>query len=368
MISHTSRRFHIVVDAFDCDSELLSNAEAIKDLLIKLADLAEMHILKGPVVAEGISENPGITAFAIIDFSHISIHTFTSSNEFCLDLFSCKRFNYNKVTRYIKSFFKLDDSKMHTSLVRYEQIPVERISELFDPSEYLNEYYAKLSSENQALLSWYHKTYSELALPKKAHLLEVGGGPTLYQLISAALKVESITFTDYLPENLQEITKWRNADNSAFDWSRYIQFVLNQEDEAEEITIRSELIRNKIESIKILDLNEMDDDLLGKFDIVQSNFCPESATDDVTEYKNMLHNLGLYLKPGATLLMLALEGAIVYKSGDKYFPAIYLDEALLEHYLREAGFEVELMHKIMAEDPSVSKYHGLLCVKAIKSN
>jgi len=133
---HASRRFHIIVDAFDCEGRLLADKEAIESLIIKLAELAEMKILAGPYVVRGVAENPGITAFTIIDFSHISIHTFTQTNEFCLDLFSCKSFDYRKVVSYVKEYFSLDDCKVNTSQVRYDQIPLERMPDSFLPSEY----------------------------------------------------------------------------------------------------------------------------------------------------------------------------------------------------------------------------------------
>ena len=104
--SFTSRRFHFVVDAFDCDVKLLSDKKFLNNLVIKIAKLLDMKILEGPVVISGIPENPGVTAFAVIDFSHISIHTFTNSREFCLDIFSCKTFDYKKLDNFVKNTFK----------------------------------------------------------------------------------------------------------------------------------------------------------------------------------------------------------------------------------------------------------------------
>jgi len=38
-----------------------------------------MKILFGPKVINGVDENHGLTAFCVIDFSHISIHTLTKT-------------------------------------------------------------------------------------------------------------------------------------------------------------------------------------------------------------------------------------------------------------------------------------------------
>lgn len=171
--SFTSRRFHFIIDAFGCDLDLISNKSFLKELVKQITALLDMKILKGPVIADGISENPGLSVFAIIDFSHISIHTFTNSKEFCLDIFSCKSFDYKKLEKFIKHTFKLKNKQVYKSIVRYDQLNIERDKKVFSPSQYLNEYYKDLSKENIALLDWYKDIYSEI--DKKDTLLEVGG-------------------------------------------------------------------------------------------------------------------------------------------------------------------------------------------------
>jgi predicted methyltransferase len=106
---------------------------------------------------------------------------------------------------------------------------------------------------------------------------------------------------------------------------------------------------------------------VNKFDLIQSNFCLESSTDDISEFKRMLENIFSYMKPNGVLLMTALEGAVAYKVGEKYFPAIYLDKELIREYLEEAGFKIEEMDKVNAENSDSSKYHGFLFIKAKKN-
>ncbi len=366
--SYTSRRFHIVLDAFGCEEKKLSDKKAISSLILKLASLVDMKILAGPIVVDGIPENPGVTAFAIIDFSHISIHTFTKNGEFCLDVFSCKYFDSQKVINFVKEYFSLLDNNIYSSVVRYDQMNINRTFDTFSPEKYLKEYYRVLSRENKDILNWYNKIYSKMK-SDSYKLLEVGGGPTVYQLLSAANKVKSITFTDYSENNLDKIRDWQKNNSQAFQWDDFTRYVLSLEDKPKggsEVEERSKLLRKKITSIEPLNLNNLNDKLVDSFDIVQSNFCPESATDDITEYKNMLDNIHSYLKPKGILLMTALEGAIVYKSGDSYFPAIYLDEDFAQKYLSEAGFRILSISKKNSEKPSESKYHGILFIEAEK--
>ena len=79
----------------------------------------------------------------------------------------------------------------------------------FDPTAYLEEYYADLGAENLALLRFLEEAYRDL--PSNCVLLDFGGGPTIYPLIAAASRVEEIHFTDYLDSNLEEVRKWLAA-------------------------------------------------------------------------------------------------------------------------------------------------------------
>lgn len=119
MQEHISKRFHIVLDAYNCKPDVLNDTAIVKHALETIATLCEMHILHGPVVIEGVPVNPGITGFAVIDFSHISIHTFTATGELCVDVFSCKPFDYEKVKEFVKKTFRLDGRFIEYVEVQY---------------------------------------------------------------------------------------------------------------------------------------------------------------------------------------------------------------------------------------------------------
>lgn len=119
-IQEDNRRFHIILDAFNCKLEALEDKAKVEEVIREIARLCGMTIAHGPVVIEGVLENPGVTGFAIIDFSHISIHTFTSDLEVCIDIFSCKPFDTDGLIDYVKLQFGLEDQNLKLVHVKYD--------------------------------------------------------------------------------------------------------------------------------------------------------------------------------------------------------------------------------------------------------
>ena len=93
----------------------------------------------------------------------------------------------------------------------------------FDPHAYIAEYYSGMGPENQFLLKFYHDVFNNL--PEGLTMLEVGGGPTVYQLFSASRRSTEIVFTDYLPSNLKEVANWMANDPQALSWQEFSKVV-----------------------------------------------------------------------------------------------------------------------------------------------
>ncbi|MEK7521689.1 MAG: S-adenosylmethionine decarboxylase [Patescibacteria group bacterium] len=121
-IESNQRRFHIIIDAWNCDPIYLNDKGKIEKLFHDIVKICGMSILYPPVITEGIPENPGLSGFMLIDFSHMSIHTFTIAREICVDIFSCKPFDYEKVREYIRENFGLEDKNMKYIQVKYPEI------------------------------------------------------------------------------------------------------------------------------------------------------------------------------------------------------------------------------------------------------
>jgi spermidine synthase len=94
--------YHLILDLEGCNRKLLDSREAMRRLCHSLA-----RIMGARVVQCGSYKfKPmGVTAFAIIEESHISIHTWPESRKAFLDIFTCQElFDGDRVVDYILGF------------------------------------------------------------------------------------------------------------------------------------------------------------------------------------------------------------------------------------------------------------------------
>ena len=241
----------------------------------------------------------------------------------------------------------------------------------FDPAAYLDEDYGDIGAENLALLRFLQETYR--ALPKGGVLLDFGGGPTIYPLISAVTRVDEIHFCDYLERNLQEVRSWLAAEPAAFDWTSFIAKALELETGAppstEEIERRALQIRERVTWLGRCDASRPQplDEPHAPYDVLLTNFCAESATSDRDQWRlYLLHILSL-LKPGGWLVLSALHGATHYSVGDQSFPAVDISPEDLVEVLEESGFQSkDIDVRCVAADRPSRDYAGLLLAVAQK--
>lgn len=242
----------------------------------------------------------------------------------------------------------------------------------FDPRAYLNEYYADLGNENLALLRFLVEVFQ--GLPDCQTLLDFGGGPTIYPLISAVNRVAEIHFADYLEVNLCEVRRWIERDPAAFDWTPFIAKALEIETgrpcAAPEVALRAEEIRKRVRRVLRCDASRTPpiDDLRAPYDVVLSNFCAESATSDRAQWQAYVANIASVLKPGGWLVTTALKRSTQYRVGARTFPAVDISEADLSEILEECGFPrkgIEV-RSVAADRPS-RDYEGLILAVAGKA-
>lgn len=105
-----TKRYHVIIDINNASNEVLNDTDGLANFLKELPGKIDMHVLEGPIVATGIPENPGLSGFVIIDYSHISIHTFTNHGEALVDIFSCKPFEKGHAISAVTDYFQVPSS------------------------------------------------------------------------------------------------------------------------------------------------------------------------------------------------------------------------------------------------------------------
>ncbi|MDP2586158.1 MAG: methyltransferase domain-containing protein [Candidatus Komeilibacteria bacterium] len=208
----------------------------------------------------------------------------------------------------------------------------------FSAKDYLKEYYPKFEKLDRDYLDFMHGFYKRLNL-KSARMLEIGGGPTIDQLISASGKVKKIIFSEYLPDNLREVRGFVKNTPNGFNWDKHFAYVAKLENKGQDTEELKQRVRNKIKKIISCDLNKkIPVKVSGRFDVVSVNFCPESITDQEAKYLDYLRKIFDYIKSGGWLVMCLLRQSTAYDVKGFYFPAFPVSRPYITNVLRTNGF------------------------------
>ncbi len=95
---------HVLFDLKEClITSPLNDEEYVKETLIEAAKIGELEMLK---VDTHKFEPCGVTGYALLAESHISIHTWPEDNVARCDLFSCNSStDYKSVIQYMQTRF-----------------------------------------------------------------------------------------------------------------------------------------------------------------------------------------------------------------------------------------------------------------------
>ena len=95
---------HVLFDLKQClITPPLNDEEYIKETLVEAAKIASLELLK---VDTHKFEPCGVTGYALLADSHISIHTWPEDDVARCDLFSCNpKTNYKSVIQYMQNRF-----------------------------------------------------------------------------------------------------------------------------------------------------------------------------------------------------------------------------------------------------------------------
>ncbi|NXJ97427.1 NNMT methyltransferase, partial [Corythaixoides concolor] len=219
----------------------------------------------------------------------------------------------------------------------------------FDPREYLKEFYVLSDSRGQpnALLMQslrsLLKMFSLDGLTGDT-LIDVGCGPTIYQLLSACERFQEIIALDYTDQNRRELERWLRNEAGAFDWSPVVKYVCELEGDREKWAEKEEKLRKKVKQVLKCDVtkaNPVGPASLPPADCVVSTLCLEAACKDLATFRSALTNIGGLVKPGGHLVLLTVLGETYYAFNERVFSCLRLERADVEAAVTGAGFDVE---------------------------
>ena len=238
----------------------------------------------------------------------------------------------------------------------------------FCPKQYFTEYYSQIGSENSFLLKFFHQAYQNVAFDTR--VLEFGGGPTIYQILSAALKVKEIVFADYLEVNRREVKSWLAASPQALNWDRYLNFVLSLNGVSGCSAGRRE-VREQV-TPKVTEIIECDAYLpqaLGlrsdnKFDIVSSNFCLECIDAREEVFVEIVEKVSSMIEANGKLILTMLNNATSYQIANINLASFPVTPHYMQALLRSMGYQDISISALSAERSQ--GYQGLFALTATK--
>jgi hypothetical protein len=252
-----------------------------------------------------------------------------------------------------------------------EPVPACDYLNEFCPRDYLTQFYSRLEGENERLLA-FHATVHQV-VPAGGTMLEFGGGPTVYQLISAAARHADIHFADYVPGNLGEVRAWLKSEPGAFNWRPFIACALEHEgiDVTEDaIDEREEMMRQRI--TRLLPGNAFEVEPLGRpasYVIVGVNFVLEGITDTPQEWERTMQNVINLVAPGGYLINTVVTGARYWWHGQRRYSLASVDSQTICETLQRLGLQILRLETAEAditdeESPDYQGYNGMAMVVA----
>ncbi|NXF33254.1 NNMT methyltransferase, partial [Nyctibius bracteatus] len=219
----------------------------------------------------------------------------------------------------------------------------------FNPQEYMKEYYTLSDGQGQPntfLMQNLRSLFKMFSLDgvRGDTLIDVGCGPTIYQLLSACERFQEIVALDYTEQNRRELERWLKGEAGAFDWRPVVQYVCELEGDREKWAEKEEKLRRKVKQVLKCDVtkaNPTDPVSLPPADCIVSTLCLEGACKDLATFRSALRNISALVKPGGHLVMITVLRETYYAFNQQVFSCLRLEKNEVEEAVEGAGFEVK---------------------------
>ncbi len=108
MPAETPWGWHLVLNLYQCEPDLIGSYEIIEQFVIDLCELIEMRRFGDPIIVN-FGDDPnvaGYSMFQLIETSNLAGHFANKSGAAYLDIFSCKKFDPQIATDFCIKTFK----------------------------------------------------------------------------------------------------------------------------------------------------------------------------------------------------------------------------------------------------------------------
>lgn len=232
---------------------------------------------------------------------------------------------------------------------KMELLSGEQYHDGFDTQAYLNSRYSTASHPLfTPHLPHLHNVYKTLGANKNLKILEVGSGPSISNIISAAPYASEIVLAEYTENNRRVLQQWLDREPQAFDWTTFMKHVVVDVEGGEEkdVAVREERIRSSVKAVIPCDVTKdplLPQQYIGQYDIVQSMLCLDAACQTEEEYSAAIKRLTQVLKPDGKLILYSVERDTThlktgYLVGDKLFECVDISKGFITESLTAIGF------------------------------
>ena len=229
-----------------------------------------------------------------------------------------------------------------------------------------------------------------------AEILDVGGGPTIYQHIGLSLSASHITHSEFSRTNRDAVVQWLKDEVGAHNWDNYFELVrgimlddtlfmkcLESEKKHSNSLIKNRaslieklLTADSVGPLKIHVRNCISEDVVHSdifhpelaletskvFDVVTAHFVIESASKMHTEWEKGMYHLLKRVRPGGYVIMTSIKNAAWYKVGNRSIPAAPINESHIVNALEANDIECERLLTLEGSRGDHVGYSGMIFV------
>lgn len=226
----------------------------------------------------------------------------------------------------------------------------------FNSSAYIADNYAKIHEEDIQIIKILVRYYDKL--PKLQNALEIGVGPNLYPLMIMLPYIKKIDCVDISVSNIKYFNQQLKNPNTNWDLFWRLLQRLNQKykQDYKNSLLRKVNIKNK----SVYMLKE------AKYDLVSTNFCLESITDNSKEFILACNKFIDSARSGGYLIASFMENSRGYEVDGVKFPGYPVNKEKIYNifYSRVASLMIKRIN--LAIKPLREGYTGMLVLTARK--